>query len=90
MAGTIEKLQTFNSLIRTVLALTAFGGLGVAGWYGYTTYNAAEIESQRKDAALQVKEREKTTQGRGRSRNWRPKTPNWPARKRNHRAEDRN
>ena len=58
MAGTIEKLQTINSLIRTVLALTVFGGVGVAGWYGYTTYNAAEIEGQRKDAALQAKEQE--------------------------------
>jgi len=58
MAGTIEKLQTINSLIRTALALTVFGGVGVAGWYGYTTYNAAEIEGQRKDAALQAKEQE--------------------------------
>jgi len=60
MAGTIEKLQTINSLIRTVLALTVFGGVGAAGWYGYTTYNAVEIESQRKDAALQATEQELT------------------------------
>ena len=58
MAGTIEKLQTVNSLIRTLLALTVFGGLGAAGWYGYTTYNAAEIENQRRDAALQAKDEE--------------------------------
>ena len=58
MAGTIEKLQTINSVIRTLLALTVFGGVGAAGWYGYTTYNAAEIEGQRKDAALQAKEEE--------------------------------
>lgn len=58
MAGTIEKLQTINSLIRTLLALAVFGGAGVAGWYGYTTYNAAEIEGQRKDAALQEKQQE--------------------------------
>lgn len=58
MAGTIEKLQTINSVIRTLLALTVFGGVGAAGWYGYTTYNAAEIEDQRKDAALQAKEEE--------------------------------
>ena len=58
MAGAIEKLQTINSLIRTLLALGVFGGLGAAGWYGYTTYNAAEIEKQRQDAALQVKEEE--------------------------------
>ena len=58
MAGTIEKLQTINSVIRTLLALTVFGGVGVAGWYGYTTYNAAELEGQRKDAALQAKEEE--------------------------------
>lgn len=58
MAGTIEKLQTINSLIRTILALTVFGGVGAAGWYGYTTYNATEIDGQRKDAALQAKEQE--------------------------------
>jgi hypothetical protein len=58
MAGTIEKLQTINSLIRTVLALTVFGGVGAAGWYGYTTYNAAEIDGQRQAAALQAKEEE--------------------------------
>lgn len=58
MAGTIEKLQTVNSFIRTLLALVLFGGAGTAGWYGYTTYNAAEIESQRKDAALQEKEQQ--------------------------------
>jgi multidrug efflux pump subunit AcrA (membrane-fusion protein) len=54
MAGTIEKLQTVNSLIRTLLALGVFGGLGAAGWYGYTTYNAAEIEGREKDAALEA------------------------------------
>jgi len=58
MAGTIEKLQTVNSLIRTLLALVVFGGAGAAGWYGYTTYNAAEIEERRKDEALQEKQQE--------------------------------
>lgn len=58
MAGTIEKLQTVNSLIRTLLAVVLMGGAGTAGWYGYTTYNAAEIEAQQKDAALQEKEQQ--------------------------------
>ncbi len=58
MADTIEKLQTVNSLIRTLLALVLFGGVGAAGWYGYTTYNAAEIEGQRKDAVLREKEQQ--------------------------------
>jgi len=58
MAGTIEKLQTVNSLIRTLLALVLFGGVGAAGWYGYTTYNAAEMEGQRKDAILREKEQQ--------------------------------
>jgi len=58
MAGTIEKLQTINSLIRTLLALGVFGGLGAVSWYGYTTYNAAEIEGQRMGAALEAKEAE--------------------------------
>jgi len=53
-----RKLQTINSLIRTVLALVVFGGAGAAGWYGYTTYNAAEIEGRRKDAALEEKQQE--------------------------------
>ena len=56
MAGTIDKLQTINSLVRTALALVFFGALGAAGWYGYATFNAAEIEARRMDAALQAKE----------------------------------
>ncbi len=58
MAGAIEKLQTINSLIRTFLGLCVLAGIGAVGWYGYATYNAAEIEASRKDAALAAKQRE--------------------------------
>jgi hypothetical protein len=53
MASTIEKLQTINSLIRTVLILLIVGGISAAGWFGYTTYNATELEAKRKNEALQ-------------------------------------
>jgi hypothetical protein len=56
MSGAVEKLQTINSFFRTVLALFVVGGLSAGGWYGYTTYNAAEIEGQRKDQAIQEAE----------------------------------
>ena len=34
MPGLMDNLQTINSLIRTVLALTVAGSLGTAGYYG--------------------------------------------------------
>ena len=49
----VEKLQTVNSFFRTVLAMFVVGGMSAGGWYGYTTYNAAEREGQRKDQELQ-------------------------------------
>ncbi len=59
MANTMEKLQTLNSLIRTLLALVVVGGVGSVSWYGYQTYHAADqqlVDAQRelekKDAAL--------------------------------------
>ncbi len=53
MSGAVEKLQTINSFFRTVLALFVVGCMSAGGWYGYTTYNAAELEGQRKDQELQ-------------------------------------
>jgi hypothetical protein len=53
MSGAVEKLQTINSFFRTLLALFVVGCMSAGGWYGYTTYNAAELEGQRKDQALQ-------------------------------------
>ncbi|MBC8872878.1 MAG: hypothetical protein H8E44_25875 [Planctomycetes bacterium] len=44
MASTFEKLQTINSVIRTLLGLVVVGGIGTASWYGYQTYTAADQE----------------------------------------------
>jgi hypothetical protein len=48
MAGMMENLSTLNSFLRTLIALVVIGGLGTAGWYGYTTYNANEIEARKR------------------------------------------
>ena len=56
MPGVMEGISTINSLLRTLLAITFIGGAGAAGWYGYTTYNAKEIESQRQVKAREVAE----------------------------------
>jgi hypothetical protein len=42
MPSTMESISTINSFLRTVLALVVIGGLGVAGWFGYATYNKGE------------------------------------------------
>jgi hypothetical protein len=63
MPGMMDNLSTVNSFLRTMIALVVIGGLGVGGWYGYTTYNAKEFEARDKakqlaeanDKLLQVK-----------------------------------
>ncbi|MDA1054811.1 MAG: hypothetical protein O3C40_30665 [Planctomycetota bacterium] len=54
MANTslIEKVSIVTSAVRTLLATVLVGGLGIGGWYGYTTYNATEIEAKQAAAAL--------------------------------------
>jgi hypothetical protein len=52
MPSTMENLATVNSFIRTVLATIVLGALGVAGWFGYSTYNAKEIEARRSSKEL--------------------------------------
>lgn len=52
MAGTIDSLRTINSLIRTLLAAIAIGGLAIASWKGYSAYYAHEIESARQQREL--------------------------------------
>jgi len=42
MPSTMENISTINSFLRTLMALVVLGGLGVAGWFGYTTYNKSE------------------------------------------------
>ena len=54
MPGMMDNLQTINSFIRTVLALTVAGGLGTAGYYGYRSYTSAERETQAKEQQLQA------------------------------------
>jgi len=68
----IEQVSIVTSAVRTLLATVLVGGLGIGGWYGYTTYNATEIEAKQaaealaqakadletKDAVIRVKEQE--------------------------------
>jgi uncharacterized coiled-coil protein SlyX len=68
----LEKVSILTSAVRTLLVTVLVGGLGVAGWYGYTTYNAAELEAKEaaralaeaqqeieaRDAVIRVKEQE--------------------------------
>jgi hypothetical protein len=56
MVNTIEKLQTLNSLIRTVLALVVVGGVGTVSWYGYHTYTAADQQLESTQRSLREKE----------------------------------
>src|SRR4051794_34638826 len=57
MPGVMEGVRTINSFLRTLLALAVLGGIGAGGYYGYTTYNAKEIDAQQKAKALEEKER---------------------------------
>jgi len=52
MPGIMENVSTVNSFVRTILAVIVLGGLGFGGWYGYSTYNAKEIEARDKAAKL--------------------------------------
>ncbi|HTN75493.1 MAG TPA: hypothetical protein VL096_09610 [Pirellulaceae bacterium] len=44
MAGFMQSLATINSALRTLLAFVVVSLLGAGGWYGYTTYNEAELK----------------------------------------------
>jgi outer membrane murein-binding lipoprotein Lpp len=46
MPGMMENVSTVNSFLRTLIAMVVLGGAGVAGWFGYNTYNAKEIEAR--------------------------------------------
>jgi hypothetical protein len=52
MPGMMENLSTLNSFLRTLIALVVVGGVGTAGWYGYSTYSAKEIEARQKAKEL--------------------------------------
>lgn len=57
MPGMMEGVRTINSFLRTLIALAVLGGIGAGGYYGYTTYNAKELDIQKKDKALRDQER---------------------------------
>ena len=58
MASTFEKLQTINSVIRTLLGLVVVGGIGTASWYGYQTYTAADKDLENAHKELVAKDQE--------------------------------
>jgi hypothetical protein len=48
----MESLATINSFFRTLLATVLLAAAGVAGWFGYTTFNAKDIEARKQAAEL--------------------------------------
>jgi hypothetical protein len=54
MPGAMEGLSTVNSFLRTLIALAVLGAVSVAGWFGYITYNAADIEARKQAEALEI------------------------------------
>ncbi|MBP85632.1 MAG: hypothetical protein CMJ64_02780 [Planctomycetaceae bacterium] len=48
----LEKVEIINSTVRTLVGATLLGGIGVGGWYGYTQFNAKELEAERHAQAL--------------------------------------
>jgi hypothetical protein len=48
----MDNLRAINSFLRTLIAVVVLGGAGTAGYYGYTTYNAKEIEARKKEREL--------------------------------------
>jgi len=57
----MENLATVNSFMRTILAMIVLGAITVAGWFGYTTYNAKDIAARRQSKEL-AEANEKLTQ----------------------------
>lgn len=52
MPGMMENLSTLNSFLRTLIAIAVIGGAAVAGYFGYTTYNSADIDKQKREQQL--------------------------------------
>ncbi len=52
MPGVVESISTVNSLIRTLLAVVAAGAVGVASWFGYTTYTSGDQQLKDKERQL--------------------------------------
>lgn len=49
MSRFTESVQTINSAVRTLLLVIFFGAIGFAGWLGYQTFYADEIEAKEKE-----------------------------------------
>lgn len=47
----IDNVKTFNSTVRTLLAMLVVGGGGAAAWFGWNKYNAAEHDKQELEQA---------------------------------------
>jgi len=56
-----EGISAVNSFLRTLLAIVVVGGVGFGGWYGYTTFNARELEAQQKAKRLEEAEQNLTS-----------------------------
>jgi hypothetical protein len=52
MARMMDNLATINSFLRTLMGVVVLGGVAAAGYFGYTSYNAKEIEAKRQALAL--------------------------------------
>jgi hypothetical protein len=48
MPGMMEGVRAINSFLRTLLAVVVVGAAGTASWYGYTSYNAKDLEAQKR------------------------------------------
>jgi hypothetical protein len=46
MSGMMDNVKTVNSVLRTLVALVVVGAAGVAGWFGISTYFAADWQRQ--------------------------------------------
>jgi len=52
MPGMMENLSTINSFLRTLIGIIVLGGVGAAGYFGYTSYNAQEFAAKKQALAL--------------------------------------
>jgi len=60
MGRMTEGISAVNSFLRTLLAIVVVGGVGIGGWYGYTTFNARELDAQQKAKRLDEAEQNLT------------------------------
>lgn len=56
MAGFMKAIETVNSAVRTLVAVALVAMLGVAGWFGYSTYNANDLAMREKDREIEERD----------------------------------